>query len=367
MSQSRETELDVLNTDVTHAYGIDVPIIQDGMGPFSTAAVAAAVSTAGGLGSLSNPGMSITVDEGLATLRLEIERCASLTSGPFALNVPFGRLDSGEILPLTEAYIELAFEMRNADAALAKQFVGITTSAGFPGDYSKRIRDEGLIHAHKVGSVRHAEKAAATGVDFVIASGYEMGGHTHSMPVHTFVLAASVLAEVDIPVIVSGGVFNGCGLAGALGMGACGVAMGTRFIATRENDWHEAYKQKIVNSPEGGDVVFPGFYGPARGLDTPAVEELAALVGTGEMDLVAMARWKEERMVRAMRDGDMDSGLVPAGQCASGIKSVESVQEILDGMVRRAEELLRHASSMISSPRTTHVRVGCPAPSNGRK
>src|SRR5438270_725125 len=112
-----------------------------------------------------------------------------------------------------------------------------------------------------MGPFSTAALAAAVsdaGVDVVIASGYEMGGHTHARPVHTMVLAPQVIDAVEVPVVVSGGIHDGRGLAAALAMGAAGVGMGTRFIATLENDWHPAYKKAIVDAAEWQDVVFPG-------------------------------------------------------------------------------------------------------------
>jgi NAD(P)H-dependent flavin oxidoreductase YrpB (nitropropane dioxygenase family) len=184
------------------------------------------------------------------------------------------------------------------------------------------------------------------GVDVVIASGFEMGGHTHARPVHTMVLAPQVIDNVEVPVVVSGGIHDGRGLAAALAMGAAGVGMGTRFIATLENDWHPAYKKAIVDAAEWGDVVFPGFFGPLRGLRNAGSVRLAELMAAGELDEEGLTAWKEDRVMAAQHDGDVDGGLVLAGQCAAAIHDIVAVPELLAGMVRQATELLAAAGAL---------------------
>lgn len=333
-----------ISTPLCDLLGIEHPVIQDGMGPFRTARLAAAVSAAGGLGTVSMPGMTKPVDEGARLLREQIDEVASLTERPFAVNVPVGYAATGEVLPVTEAYIAATIAAR---ADLGSQLVALTTSAGFPGEYTARIQAAGMVHLHKVGAVRHALKAVANGVDAVIASGYEMGGHTHETPVHTMVLAPQVAARVAVPVIVSGGIFDGRGLAAALAMGAAGVAMGTRFIATAENEWDEGYKQAIVEAPEGGDVILPGVYGPLRGLENDGARELRRIVAGGELDEAALTRWKDERMIGAQSRGAIAEGLLPAGQCAAAIGEIAAVPALLEAIVEEAAALLEGASSMV--------------------
>jgi NAD(P)H-dependent flavin oxidoreductase YrpB (nitropropane dioxygenase family) len=176
-----------------------------------------------------------------------------------------------------------------------------------------------------------------------------MGGHTHARPVHTMVLAPQVIESVEVPVVVSGGIYDARGLAAALAMGAAGVAMGTRFIATRENDWHPAYKQAIVDAAEWGDVVFPGFYGPLRALRNAGSVRLDELMASGELDEERLGAWKEERVVAAQRDGDVDGGLVISGQCAAAIHGIVGVADLLAGMVDGASGLLATAGRLASS------------------
>jgi NAD(P)H-dependent flavin oxidoreductase YrpB (nitropropane dioxygenase family) len=332
--------MSILETRFTELVGIEHPIVQEGMGPFKTAKLAAAVSEAGGLGTVSMPGMTADPAEGARVLRDHIEETASLTRLPFAVNVPVGRANGGEILPISEAYIRAVCDARKADAALERQLRVLTTSAGFPGEFRPLIADSGLIHMHKVGSTRQAVKAEQLGVDVVIASGYEMGGHTHAVPVHTFVLLPNVTEAVSVPVLLSGGARDGRTLAAALCLGAEGVAMGTRFIASEDNrDWHPATARRIVEAAEGDDIIFPGVYSPARGLKSAGVERLMGMLRDGASPGELLA-YKDAALIRAEEDGDLESGILPAGQVASGIRDIVSVAQFVPAMAAAAAAVL---------------------------
>jgi enoyl-[acyl-carrier protein] reductase II len=323
--------------------GVRYPVVQDGMGPAPCTELAAAVSSAGGLGTLSSPSLFGTAADQRARMRAAVERIGAVGSGPFAVNVPVGRLGDGTMLPVSEVCIDETIAVKRDGGPVADRLVALTTSAGFPGEFSERIRASGLVHQHKVGSLRQAVKAAGNGADVVIASGYEMGGHTHHRGVHTMVLAPQVIAALDRPVVVSGGLHDGRGLAAVLAMGGAAVAMGTRFIASAEHEWHSRYKQRVVDSPEQADVVYPGFYAPVRGLPSRGLDELDDVrARLSEQDVGA---WKEERMCAAQLDGDVDDGLVVAGQVAAAVLDIPPVAEIIGRMVEQAEHLLGAAAS----------------------
>ncbi len=329
-----------ISTRLCELLDIDHPIIQDGMGTYNTASIAIAVSEAGGLGSASIPGMNIDPIYGARLLKEQIERIGSQTDKSFAVNIPVGRISTGEMLPTSEAYLFMVFEEKKRGNPAFRNLKAITTSAGFPDEYTGQIHEAGLLHLHKVGSLKHAERAAQRGVDIIIASGYEMGGHTHSSPVHTMVLAPQVIQSVDIPVVVSGGIVDGCGLAAVLAMGGVGVAMGTRFIATEENDWHYNYKQMIVNAHEGSDIVLSGVYGPARMLYSRAIDELKLLEKSGNLTEGQLASWKDERMKIAQETGNTEAGLFPSGQVACAISDIVKISEFVPQMVHQATLLL---------------------------
>jgi enoyl-[acyl-carrier protein] reductase II len=333
----------VLSNRYTRLVGIEHPIVQEGLGPFRTPKIAAAVSEAGGLGTVSMPGMPEDLSIGARTFREHIEECATLTDKPFAVNIPVGVDHDGNVLPFSDAYLRAVLAARESDATLARQLTVLTTSAGFPGPYLGAIRDAGLIHQHKVGSTRQAVKSAEAGVDVIIAAGFEMGGHAPSSRMHTFVLVPNVTEAVDIPVLLTGGVRDGRGLAAALAMGADGVALGTRFIVSEENtDWHPAYLRAILDAREGDDVAFDGVYGPCRGLRNAASE---ALLGDSSsfdgMTEVEIERAKIQSMQRSQTDGDVDNGLVLSGQVASAISDVIRIAEFVPGMAAEAADIIR--------------------------
>jgi NAD(P)H-dependent flavin oxidoreductase YrpB (nitropropane dioxygenase family) len=335
----------------TRILGIEHPIVQEGLGPFSTAKIAAAVSNAGGLGTVSMPGMPADLDAGARLFLDHIEQCASLTDKTFAVNIPVGVDATGDILPFTDVYIRAVLAARERDAGLAAQLKVLTTSAGFPGKYIQLIKDAGMIHQHKVGSTRQAVKSAAAGTDVILAAGFEMGGHAPSAAVHTYVLVPSITEAVDVPVLLTGGARDGRGLAAALAMGAEGVAMGTRFITSFDNvDWHPAYVQALLAAKEGDDVAFPGVYGPCRGLRNTASEAaLAERAGELEVvDAIEHTRWKIESMRKAQEEGDVENSLVMTGQVASAITELISISEFVPRMAQDAAEILRRLGAMVA-------------------
>jgi enoyl-[acyl-carrier protein] reductase II len=336
----------------TRLVGVEHPIVQEGLGPFRTPRLAAAVSNAGGLGTVSMPGMPEDIEAGARTFREHIEECASLTDRRFAVNIPVGVDSAGSVLPFTDSYLRAALAAREADSAIAERLTVMTTSAGFPGAYVAMIHDAGMVHQHKVGATRQAVRAAEAGVDVVIAAGFEMGGHAPSKAVHTYVLVPSITEAVDVPVLLTGGARDGRGLAAALAMGADGVAMGTRFIASRDNsDWHPAYLQAILDAREGDDVAFDGVYGPCRGLRNAASEELLAhtAAGDGAMDPVALTRWKIESMQRAQTTGDTEHSIVMTGQVASAINQLVDVAEFVPRMAAEAAEIITGLADRLRS------------------
>jgi enoyl-[acyl-carrier protein] reductase II len=316
--------------------GIRFPVVQEGLGPYKTVNLAAAVSNAGGLGTVSIPGISEEPTKGAAILRGYIEETCALTDQPFAVNVPVGRAENGEVLQFSAAYVGAVVDAVR-DPEIARRLRVITTSAGAPSVVRDVIADSGLVHAHKVGGTRQAVRAREDGVDVIVASGYEAGGHTHARPVHTFVLGPSVVAAVDCPVVLAGGIRDGATMAAALALGADAVALGTRFVASHDNtDWHPAYAQRIIDAAEGDDVIFSAIYGPSRALRTSGIDELAEIVAAGTMDHVELTAWKDERLIGAQRDGLLDEGILPAGNVSGAITDLIHVAEFVPGMVRDA-------------------------------
>lgn len=329
-----------IRTELCDLLGIEYPIIQGGMGPYNTTHLAAAVSNAGGLGTVSIPGLTTPPDRAGEIMASHIRIVKSLTSRPFAVNSPVGEVE--DVIPTTDAYIDTILQEREADPQLAKQLRVVLTSAGHPKRYVKKIRDAGLLHFHVVGSVRHARKIEEMGLTGVIASGFEMGGHTHLVDraVHTFILIPAVAQAVKIPVVASGGICDSATLVAALAMGAQGVQMGTRFLATQDNtDFHENYRRAIVEAGEWSDRLVPGVYGPLRCLKNPGAEDVDGRVKAG-MPEEELNRYKDMLMTLAERDGDVKRGLLIAGQVASRIEDLPSVRDLIQTLMRGAVEIL---------------------------
>lgn len=330
-----------LDTPFTRLVGVEHPVMQEGLGPHKTVRLAAAVSNAGGLGTVSIPSISEEPSKGAAILRGYIEEACQLTDKPFSVNIPVG-VDkaSGEVLPFSAAYVQSVVDAVR-DPEIAKRLRVITTSAGPPTIARRMVADSGLIHAHKVGGTRQAIRAEKEGVDMVIASGFEAGGHTHSRPVHTFILGPSVTEAVSIPVILAGGLRDGRTLAAALALGAAAGALGTRFVASHDNpDWNSAYGQRIIDAAEGDDTLFQAIYGPSRVLPSRGLEELIETIAGGDKDVVELTRIKDVMLVAAQRDGDMEGGLLPAGQISGAINDLIHVSEFVPQIVADAIAVL---------------------------
>jgi alpha-methylacyl-CoA racemase len=327
-----------LQNRYTRMIGITHPVVQEGMGPFNTARLAAAVSNAGGLGTVSVPGTDGDLRAAGRLLRAYVDQCAQLTDGPFAVNIPVGHRKDGRIATFSRVYLDEVLAARRADVQLAHQLRVVTTSAGFPHGLTDELHDEGIIHQHKVGSTRHAVKAAEAGVDVVIAAGFEMGGHAPASGMNSLVLLPNITERIDTPVLLSGGVRNGRGLAAALCLGADGVALGSRFAASTENaDWHPAYAQALLDAGEGSDMVIDGVFGPCRVLRNEASEDFAAAAAAGKSPTPAE---KIESMRRAQIDGDVHHGLVLMGQVASGIENLIMVSDFVPRMAAEARQIL---------------------------
>ena len=237
-----------MKTRVTDLLGIQYPIVQGGLAYLAYAELAAAVSNAGGLGQIT--AMTLRTPE---KLRAEIKKVRSLTERPFGVNFAVGGQTEG-------SYKELL------DAAVEEGVPVISITGANPTPIFERLKGTGIKTLVLVANVRQAQKAEKLGADAVMAVGQEAGGHIGREDLGTMVLIPRVAAAVSIPVLASGGIGNGQGLLAALSLGAEGIEMGTRFIATKECvDAHDAYKQAIVEAKETDTVVIKRSFGaPGR-------------------------------------------------------------------------------------------------------
>lgn len=343
-----------LKTDLCETLEIEYPIIQAGMGR-GTVNLAAAVANAGGLGTIGISETQASPQEVRDTLENNLEQLLEQTDGSFAMNVPVGSPGHSPdwYIDAVDAFIDGVLVNKLTNNDVANQLKLLETSGGSPerwiDDINEVKEETDLLHFQKVASVRHAEKAVELGVDGVTASGYEMGGHTHQpeSAMHTFVLLPAVTEAVDVPVFASGGVRDGRSLIGALALGADAGYMGTRFIATQECDWHEDYKKYIVESTENDDTVIQGLIGPLRGLDTPGLADLEE--AREEMDREEFIKYEDQKMTEARAYGDVEDGVVVAGQQSGYIDDMPTVDQLIEDIIGEAEETRRRLNSYQSS------------------
>jgi enoyl-[acyl-carrier protein] reductase II len=332
----------VIRTPLCDLLGIEHPIIQAGMGPFAPAILAAAVSNAGGLGSLGTFGLDpIKLVRPADDLDRQFATIVELTDRPFAVNfvVPYFEQSTGERERLFARALDIHPTL-------------ISFALGDPGQLVERVHDAGALVMVQVTTVAQAEQAAARGADVIVAQGGESGGYGGT--VATMVLVPQVVDAVHpIPVVAAGGIFDGRGLAATLVLGAAGVNVGTRFLASREATISDAYKRAILAASSGDAIKFdalnellpsPGTrgYGTVlRSIETPFIDELLA-----EPELASREASQLLGVLRtAIQAGNVHEVMPTAGQSAGGIRDVLPVAEIIKRMVSEAAEALARAAS----------------------
>lgn len=315
----------MFKTRFTQLAGIQHPIMQGGMQHLGVPALASAVSNAGGLGTIN-----ITIYPELSDFEDALKQMRDLTDKPFAVNFSFvPDLTQGD---KTFRYID----------ACHKYGVTLAETAGrSPKAYMPAFKEAGIKVMHKCVAVKHALSAQKLGVDAIVMDGWECAGHPGLDMVGTFVLTNAAARALDVPVIAAGGIADGRGLAAALALGAEGVTMGTRFVASQECVIHQNFKDAIVNAGEGDTVICQRSIGnQARYLKNAtslkAVELDEAKAGLKEtLAVVSGAKSKECYIT-----GDTDGCVFTVGQCAGLIHDVPTVKEIIDGMLAEAGSVL---------------------------
>ncbi|AOH83171.1 nitronate monooxygenase [Sphingomonas panacis] len=329
-----------LKTRFTELLGIEKPIVQGGMMWVGRAELAAAVSDAGGLGiltALTQP----TPDD----LRREIDRCRAMTDKPFGVNLT--------ILPSVSPPPYADYRR-----AIIESGVKIVETAGHkPHEHVEDFKANGIIVLHKCTAVRHALSAERMGVDVISIDGFECAGHPGEDDIPGLVLIPATADKVKIPIIASGGFGDGRGLAAALALGAEGINMGTRFCATQEAPIHDAVKQFIVaNDERATNLIFRRFHNTgrvAKNSVSDRVVEISKQPDAVFEDIRPLVGGALGR--KALETGDLDAGLVWAGQIQGLIHDVPTCRALLDRIVSDAEAIIRsRLRSMITeSPQET--------------
>lgn len=337
-------------TPLCRSLGIDVPIIQAPMNWATDARLVSAVSNAGGLGVLGpNAG-----DEPISTdpqrvgerLRRQIQAIRSMTTRPFAVNVPIGRHGN-------RVYSDRSIEV------LIEEGVKIAIIVtGSPDVYTARLKAAGVFVMHGIAAVKHALKAQSCGCDAVVAEGFDAGGHSGHDEIPTASLVPQVVDACEIPVVAAGGIVDGRGLAAGLGYGAQAVYMGTRFMATVECPIHDDVKQAIVAALDNGTTSWGRSTEIARTLKNKFTDAYRALElggATREQLHAFIADYNKAgggRRVAGLRGGDLEHGEVYLGSSAGMIRDVLTCAEVIDRTMQQARETAAQVNSILSDDAT---------------
>ena len=309
----------MFKTELTEKLGIEYPIVQAGMGGVATAELVAAVSNAGGLGVIGAAMMTPAI------LREQVRKVRDLTDKPFGVDLLLAQRWPG-----LDEMIQVMLE---------EEVPVFASGLGNPAPYAEEMHRHDMTIMAVIGAVRHAHKVVEGGTDIVIAQGTEGGGHTGRIA--TMALVPQVVdAVAPIPIVAAGGVADGRGLVAALALGACGVWVGTRFVATREANSHDNYKHKIVEATEEGTQVTKCFTGKdCRVIKNRYQEQWEDREGEIKPFPYQMMV-DSEKMDAAIRWGKTDLGLMPAGQISGVIQEVKSAGEVVREIMEEAEEVL---------------------------
>ena len=300
-----------MQNKITELFKIKYPIIQAGMIWNSGWKLASAVSNSGGLGLLGAGSMYPDV------LRQHIQKCKKATSHPFGVNVPM-------LYPNIEEIIQIIIE----------QGVKIVfTSAGNPKIHTERLKENGIKVAHVISSVKFAAKAQEAGVDAVVAEGFEAGGHNGREETTTFTLIPMVKEKIQIPLIAAGGIATGKGMLAAMVLGADGVQIGSRFVASEESSAHINFKNKVIEAEDGDTLLTLKELAPVRLLKNKFSNDVLELYKSNPskqdlIDLLGRARAK-----RGMFEGDLEDGELEIGQITGLINKIQPASKIVKEII----------------------------------
>ncbi len=322
----------MLKTRITELFGIERPIVQGGLMWIARAKLTSAVANAGGIGFIT----ALTFPDAEA-LRREIHKCHKMTDKPFGVNLTF--LPS--LRPIDyAAYIEVCIEE-------GIQF--IETAGRNPEPYIEQLKSAGIKVVHKCTSVRHAVKAEKIGCDVVSIDGFEAAGHPGEDDVTSLILVPLTRDAISIPIIASGGFADGRGLVGALGLGADGMNMGTRFVATKEAPVHDNVKQALIHHGERDTrLIMRTLRNTERVMHNTVVDKVLEIENRGDTKIEDLATFVSGLVGKAMlEDGDMEKGILAAGQSMGLIRDIPTCQELLDRIMAEAEEIIKEKLGQI--------------------
>jgi enoyl-[acyl-carrier protein] reductase II len=303
---------------VTQLLGIEYPLIQAGMIWCSGWRLASAVSNAGGLGLLGSGSMYPEI------LREQIQKCKAATDKPFGVNVPMLYPDIDKHMNIiVEEGVKIVF-----------------TSAGNPKTWTQWLQERGIKVVHVVSNVKFARKACDAGVDAIVAEGFEAGGHNGREEITTMVLIPQVRAAVDIPVIAAGGIGSGAGMLAAMALGADGVQIGSRFVATPESSAHAAFKDAVVKAGEDATQLSLKALTPVRLLKNAFFHQVQALEQAGANPEALAALLGRGRAKKGMFEGDLEEGELEIGQISGLIQDIQPAADVVREIMEDYRNLL---------------------------
>ena len=303
------------NNKVTKLFGIKFPIIQGGMIWCSGWELASAVSNAGGLGLIGGGSMKPDV------FREHIQKCKAATDKPFGVNIPL-------LYSYSEEQIKIVIE---------EKVPIVFTSAGNPKKYTSYLKEHGIIVVHVTANLKFALKSQEAGVDAIVAEGFEAGGHNGREETTTMVLIPQIAKEIKIPLIAAGGIATGRAMLAAMVLGADGVQIGSRFVATNEASAHIGFKQKVIEAQEGDTKLQLKQLVSVRLLDNEFSNRITKMQNEGATVEQLSEALGKGRARMGMFEGDLQEGELEIGQVASLIDEVKPVAEIIGEIVGEYE------------------------------
>jgi enoyl-[acyl-carrier protein] reductase II len=305
---------------VTELFGINYPIVQAGMIWTSGWRLASAVSNAGALGLIGSGSMYPDV------LREHIRKCKSATARPFGVNVPL-------LYPDIDRHIQIIIE---------EGVKIVFTSAGNPKTWTGILKDKGITVVHVVGSSKFAGKAEEAGCDAIVAEGFEAGGHNGREETTTIVLTPAVVSTVKVPVITAGGIATGKQMLAAMVMGAEGVQVGSRFVASEEASSHIEFKKRVVSSREGDTVLTMKQLTPVRLIKNKFYNEVQQAEWKGATPEELKTILGRARAKKGMFEGDLDEGELEIGQVSSLLDDILPAGAIVNNLWNEFSEALKN-------------------------
>ncbi len=315
-----------MENPICKLFNIKYPLVQAGMIWCSGWELASAVSNAGGLGLIGSGSMYPDV------LREHIQKCKKATNKPFGVNVPL-------LYPNIEEHMKIIVE---------EGVKIVFTSAGNPKIWTNHLKEKGITVVHVVSNVKFAMKCQEAGVDAIVAEGFEAGGHNGREETTTIVLIPQVRKAITLPLIAAGGIGTGQSMAAAFALGADGVQIGSRFVATPESSGHANFKNAVINTNEGDTILTLKQLTPVRLIKNKFYSEIEEAEKRGASKEEISQILGRARAKKGMFEGDMDEGELEIGQISGAIKEIKPAAEIVEEIIEEFKLTVAKMQSQIN-------------------